>query len=152
MHQAAATVESTPPLRAQIARAPSALRPDALDCFGDESRAVPILLRAADPENEISQHLRAAIGVIHFGMKFHAVVSFGGILNRGHGIVGPRGNVKAFGQARYVIAVAIPDFQLCGESRKQLGIPADFNCAGPYSRRSARSTFPPSVRVSHCMP
>jgi len=45
----------------------------ALDGFFDEGGAVPFGFGFADFEQEIAKDFRAAIGVIHFGMKFDGV-------------------------------------------------------------------------------
>ena len=58
-----------------MARAPSACLRIVFDCGGDETGAVPVLLGAANLEDEILQNVAAAFGVIYFGMKFDAIAS-----------------------------------------------------------------------------
>ena len=84
--------------------------------LGDEAGAIPVFLRAADGENEIPQDFRAAIGVIHFGMKLHAIEFLRGILDGGDGVVRASGDGEACGNFDHMIAVAVPDFQVVGDA------------------------------------
>ena len=121
--------------------------------FGDEGRAAPIGPRAANRENEIAQDFRAALGVLHFGMELHREDAPRGILGRGKRLARRAGDVKArrqraargrHGSSRSSAAAAVP--------RKAPSRRANRFPRGPYSRRSARSTLPPSVCAIHCRP
>src|ERR1700689_5373121 len=80
----------------------------------DEPRAIPVFLRAANRENEIPQDLRAAVGVIYFGMKFHAINPLFQVLYRRDGVVGPSSDSETRRYFNDMVAMAVPDFQVVG--------------------------------------
>ena len=96
---AAATAESTPPLSAQIARAPSACLRMASTVSAMKPARLQFCFGAADLEHKIAQNFGAALGVMHLGMKLHGVEPLRGILDRRHGIVRAPGHVKSRGKS-----------------------------------------------------
>ena len=83
---------------------------------GDEAGAIPVFLRAADGEYEILQDFRAAIGVIYFGMKLHAIEFLLGILDGGDGVISASGDGEACGNFDHMVAVTVPDLQVIGNA------------------------------------
>ena len=76
-------------------------------------------------KTKFSQNFRAAIGVIHFGMKLHAVEFLFGVLDGGDGVVRASGNRESCGNFDHVVAMAVPDFQLVRNAREQFGLARD---------------------------
>jgi hypothetical protein len=70
---AAATEESTPPDRPSSTRPLPDPRADVLDRMRDEVARRPLLLHAADAEQEIPDDVHAALGVKHLGVKLDAI-------------------------------------------------------------------------------
>src|SRR6185437_5875336 len=81
-----------------------------------------ILFRAAYFENEISQNLRAPLGVQHFGMEFDAVKMPRAVFDGGDSVVGASSGFESVGQASDMIAMAVPHFQMLGKTSKERGI------------------------------
>ena len=80
---AAATDESTPPESPSNTRDLPTLRADLRDGVGDEILRRPVLLRAANADEEIADHVHAALGVENLRVKLDAVETALRVLDAG---------------------------------------------------------------------
>ena len=130
--------------------------PDVLFDQRNAMARVPVLLAAADVEQEIRQNAVAFGGVHHFGMKLHGVES---APRRRHG--GDRAGGGLAQRAKIPAARPPPDrkwlIQTCWrsgspENSAVFGPPFSSSVARPYSPFSPFWTTPPSRCAINCWP
>ena len=112
----AATAESTPPERAQMARpSPTVWRTLAM-VASMKCCAVQVGLAPQMFEGEVAQDVRARLGVVDFGMELHRPHLSLGSFDGGHRTGRTGHQVEAGGQFYRFVAVRHPDGKFCGEA------------------------------------
>src|SRR5438128_9159926 len=76
--------------------------------FFDERRAIPLGLGLADLKEEISQDFRAAVGMVHFRVKFNRVYFALDVFDSADGVFCFGNTAKTGRERTNVIAVAVP--------------------------------------------
>ena len=115
----AATVESTPPLSAQIAAIVPTLARTARGGFFDERRAAPFGSALQTLKEEISQQFRPALGVVYFRMELHRVNFALRIFHGGDGIFRAPGCAKSCGQHAHMVSMTVPYAQRFRDAGKE---------------------------------
>ena len=151
----AATVESTPPLSAQMTRPwPTCARIRAVASSMNEA-IVQSPVQPQTPNAKLRRISSPRSVCTTSGMEQQAVEAASRILDGGDRRVGAGGDDgEPVGRGLDVVAVAGPHAQLVGQRGEQRGRLADVTCtiAWPNSRCAAGATRPPSESVISCMP
>jgi len=118
----AATVESTPPLSAQINAAVPYFRANGFGGFLDESRAAPLFSALQTRKRKLRRISVPRSVLAHLGMKFDGINFAVRIFDGSDGVLRAAHGSKAGGSPTTWSPLTVPDAQRIGKLREEFGL------------------------------